>query len=252
LTLVIAASCWLVTMVLGLAVAGDRLPRPFDHAVTHQVHLAVGGPLAEVLVSPTDPPLMYTLVAVLVLIALLRRRWSVAVLAVAGPAVAVLITENLLKPLFDRRYHGYLSYPSGHTVGAVAALTVALLMVLPTATTTLTRTLAWLVWALLIVTLTTGLVAMNYHYPTDALGGFSLALGVVLPGAVLADLLSRKKKTESTVELTAIQAAEPEGVVPRARESVEASRTSLDSASLDSASLDRATSREMVRRYFLR
>jgi membrane-associated phospholipid phosphatase len=247
LTLVIAASCWLVTMVLGLAVAGDRLPRPFDHAVTHQLHLAIGHRLAEVLVSPTDPPVMYALIGVLVVIALFRRRWSVAILAVAGPAVAVLITENLLKPLFDRRYHGYLSYPSGHTVGAVAALTVALLTVLPTATSALTRTLAWLAWAGLIVALTTGLVAMDYHYPTDALGGIGLALGVVLPGAVLADLLSGRRTVDRPIDEdahrllgeAADQAAEPEGVVPRARESAETSR-------------DSATSREMARRYFLR
>jgi membrane-associated phospholipid phosphatase len=68
---------------------------------------------------------------------------------------------------------------------SAAALTVAVLVV--------RRLPAWGAWALVMLGTAAGLVAMNYHYPTDTIGGFGLALGVVLPLAVLADTLSARR-----------------------------------------------------------
>jgi membrane-associated phospholipid phosphatase len=61
------------------------------------------------------------------------------------------------------------------------------------------RLTAWIAWALVMLGTAAGLVAMNYHYPTDTIGGFGLALGVVLPLAVLADVLgARRARTGAT------------------------------------------------------
>lgn len=242
--LVIAAASWLAAVLLGISVAGDSSPEPFDLTLIGQAHATIGRPLAEVLVSPTNPPVVYSLIAILVVVALVQRRWGAAMLAIGAPVVAVGLTEVVLKPAFDRRYYGHLSYPSGHTVGTVSALTVALLLVLAS-TPLLVRVLAWLVWLALIAALTTGLVAMNYHYPTDALGGLCLALGVVLPGAILADRWTGQR---TRGQAAAGQATEPEEAASSDASVVPPPRAELS----PDTSRDSATSRETARRYFLR
>jgi membrane-associated phospholipid phosphatase len=64
------------------------------------------------------------------------------------------------------------------------------------------------------VVLAIGLVGMDYHYFTDTVGGFLVALGVTLPLTVLTDRLSARR--ELTGHGTA-QAADdtPSGVSPR-------------------------------------
>jgi membrane-associated phospholipid phosphatase len=184
----VALLALIITMVLGAVVSGGRRAGRIDAAIIREIHALVGqrSLAAHLLVSPTDAPVLFAVIAALLVVGLVRRRWEVAILAVAGPSVAVGLTELLLKPLFARRLHGWLSYPSGHTVAAVSTYTVALLVITMGASR-LRRSIALLAWAALVVVLTVGLVAMNYHYPTDTIGGFFLALGVVLPCAVLAD-----------------------------------------------------------------
>ncbi len=128
--------------------------------------------------------LIYAVIVAVLAVALWRRRWETAALAVLGPGLCVLLVE-ILKPLFGRLHSGYLSYPSGHMASSAAALTVAALVV--------RRLFVWSVWALAMPCTAAGLVAMNYHYPTDTIGGFCLAMGVVLPLAVLADVLSARR-----------------------------------------------------------
>jgi membrane-associated phospholipid phosphatase len=99
------------------------------------------------------------------------------------------LVESVAKPLFDRRMDGDLSYPSGHTAVAVSLLTVAALYLAAGRA----RPVQWIVlglWLSLTTSVAVGLVAMDYHYPTDTLGGVCLAVGIVLPSAVLADLLA--------------------------------------------------------------
>ena len=58
--------------------------------------------------------------AALALWALVRRDGRGMIAAIAGPSVAIVVTEYVLKPFIDRTTpHGALSYPSGH-VTAVA------------------------------------------------------------------------------------------------------------------------------------
>lgn len=190
--LVAGLLAWIGAIVLGVVFAGDLRAGGFDRTIIRDIHGAVGqrGALARFLVSFTDAPVVFGAIAVLLAVTLVLRRWAVAALTVLGPAVAVGLAEVAFKPLFNRRMLGYLSYPSGHTVAAVTTLTVALLLVLGGASI-IGKLIAILIWAGLCLIVMTGLVAMNYHYPTDAIGGFCLALGVILPGAVLADRCGR-------------------------------------------------------------
>jgi membrane-associated phospholipid phosphatase len=195
---------WVVAAVLAVRYAGDTTAGTFDTALTHGLRAVVGNPtpLGKWAVTPptvatkvlgtfSSPVITYAVIVATIGFAVWRRRWEVAGLAVLAPGLCVLLTE-LFKPLVDRRHSGYLSYPSGHTVSSVAAYTVAVLA--GTAAWTATRRLlAWVVWLLVAVCVMAGLVAMNYHYPTDTFGGLGIALGVTLPGALLADRLGRRR-----------------------------------------------------------
>jgi membrane-associated phospholipid phosphatase len=173
-------------LVLGVHFAGQHTPDPFDASVASTAYRFIGerSALAHILVSPSDGPVVYAVIAIVFCFGVFARSWTVAALAVLGPAIATILNEILLKPAFGRTFpRGGLSYPSGHTVSSVATLTVALLVVLALLHTRRGRIIAWAVYAVLVVVLTIGLVAMRYHYLTDIVGGYGMALGTVLPMA---------------------------------------------------------------------
>jgi membrane-associated phospholipid phosphatase len=200
LALTVAVCCWLGGILLGLHYAGGTKAGSVDGAITRALAAVVGNPKplgkwavipptvpTRILGALSNPVLIYAVILAVVVFAVWRRRWELAGLAVVAPAVSGLLTE-LAKPLFDRHHDGYLSYPSGHMATSAAALTVGVLAV-----TWGRRWVLWTAWTLVIFLTAAGLVAMNYHYPADTLGGLLLALGVVLPAAVLADLLSARR-----------------------------------------------------------
>jgi membrane-associated phospholipid phosphatase len=105
------------------------------------------------------------------------RDWARAIACATAPVIAVLIVQEIAKPLVDRHsvLTGSLSYPSG-TVAAVAALATALSMVIPAK--------ARLPVALLGLAAIGGtgaaVIVLRWHYPTDALGGAAVGVGSVL------------------------------------------------------------------------
>ena len=184
--------------MLGVRYAGGTTAGWFDEAGFHLMRWLVGNPVpvgkwavapptvpTRILAAFSSSPTTYGVAIVTLAYAAWRRWWQVAALAVCAPLLCVLVTEVLAKPLIDRRHEGYLSYPSGHTVTSVAALTVLLLAV-SAGWSAPRKVVAVLGWVVLVVIVAAGLVAMNYHYPTDTIGGIGVALGVTLPGAVLA------------------------------------------------------------------
>jgi membrane-associated phospholipid phosphatase len=115
-----------------------------------------------------------------VLMVLLIGLWRDRVRAVAcavGPLLAVLIVQDVAKPLVDR--HSVLSvglsYPSG-TVAAVAALATAFTLVMPMRP----RLPVAMLGGLAVIGTSAAVVVLRWHYPTDALGGAAVGVGSVL------------------------------------------------------------------------
>jgi undecaprenyl-diphosphatase len=186
---------WLAAIAVGVLVAGARTADPIDAWLIGVIHHAAGtrGVVARALVAPTTPAFVYGVAGLLTVLMLARRRWAVTVLVIITPAIAVLFTELVFKPLVDRHIGGQLSYPSGHTV---STFSVGLLGVLVASRTR--RVLCRVALAAVTVCFGAGLVAMNYHYPSDVLGGLCVATGFVVPSALVADAVSRRSRRRAT------------------------------------------------------
>lgn len=98
-----------------------------------------------------------------------------ALACLLGPPLALVTSELVVKPLVGRSIAGVLSYPSGSTVGA-AALATAAVLAAPARWRVATAVVASLyaLWMALAV------VSLQWHFPTDALGGLAYGVGVVL------------------------------------------------------------------------
>jgi membrane-associated phospholipid phosphatase len=156
-----------------LDVWGERL-LPMDTAARWAHDAVTLGSLTALLIG----------VAAVFLVGLLRD-WVRAVACAVAPVVAVLIVQDLAKPLVGRHLGltGATSYPSG-TVAAVAALSTAAVLVAPR----LLRPLVAVAGALAIIGTGAAVVVLRWHYPTDALGGMAVGVGAVLAVDALAHL----------------------------------------------------------------
>ena len=101
-----------------------------------------------------------------------RRR---ALACAVAPTLAVLLTEYLVKPVIARRFLGALAFPSGTTT-ALAALATAWAIAVPPR---LRRPVAAL-GAVVVGLACAAVTALQWHLPTDALGGALFGAGVVL------------------------------------------------------------------------
>jgi len=114
-------------------------------------------------------------IVVLAVVAL-TQDWVRAVVCAVAPLGAVLIVDQVAKPLIGRQIDGVVgSYPSG-TVTAVSALAAAAVLVSPRVFRAVTAVLA----AALVVGICAAVVVLRWHYPTDALGGACVGIGAVL------------------------------------------------------------------------
>lgn len=206
----VALACWALAAILGAVYAGDHQAGPLDAAVARGIDSVVGeqSMFARVLTGPTHPIVVYPLIALTVGIAVFRRWWHRAVLAVAAPGLCVLLTELVFKPLVGRVHEGVYAYPSGHTVSAVATLAVAAL-VIGVEWSPRPRLALLGLFLLGCVILAVGLVGMDYHYFTDTIGGFGVALGVTLPLTLLADRFGHRVVPPEPADDTSSDVARP-------------------------------------------
>ena len=114
-----------------------------------------------------------------------RRLPAAAVLVLLTPIVATGLTEWIVKPLVHRSKGAYLAYPSGHETGVAA-------IALPVALVALGMGARWLVASALAVAVLCGLalVAADYHYATDVIGGFCVAAATTIGMTALVDASS--------------------------------------------------------------
>ncbi|MFD5176784.1 phosphatase PAP2 family protein [Nocardia sp. NPDC058379] len=174
-----------LTAALPLTFPADGGPSGLDSAVADPITAAVSPGLAQVLVAPSDAPVVLVLLLAAVGWFAVRRRWWAAVIMLVVPELVLVINTVVLKPLWDRRMHDYLAYPSGHTVHMVAVATTFACLV----TTLTARVVIATLTVLALVAIVPGMVVLGYHRPTDVLGGAAAAASLALALCLLAERL---------------------------------------------------------------
>jgi hypothetical protein len=101
-----------------------------------------------------------------------RRR---ALACLIGPLAAAALDEFVMKPLVGRRYLGEFSFASG-SVTVVAGVTTAWVLAVPRRF----RPAVEVIGAVVVALTVTAVVALQWHYPSDALAGVALGAGMVL------------------------------------------------------------------------
>ncbi len=182
----------LVVVVLGFAVAGGAAPTAPDRWAQSVVAgwWPSPGDTAYLIDFLGDPRSVAAAAVVLAVGCALLGRRRLAVVALAAPVFSGLIT-TLGKPLVQRTIHGEdnMAYPSGH-VGAIATLAaVAMLLVVDlVATGRVVRVVVFVAGTVAIASaMAVDQVAIEAHYPLDAVGGLCVAFAVVTGLAIAVD-----------------------------------------------------------------
>lgn len=172
-----------VVVAVGVALYhGQRRAGAVDSAVGDWLFTILGRDrlLLYDLLHVADLPVVVTVLAVVVVTAVLRRRFDIAALATIAPLATILLTEVVLKPLVGRRYNKVLSYPSGHTVGTVSECAVLGVILLgATGLTLALRVALGVLLAAVSGIVVLALMVDDYHYFTDTVAGTCLSVGVV-------------------------------------------------------------------------
>jgi membrane-associated phospholipid phosphatase len=187
--LVVVVVAVLITGALGVRYAGDSHPAWLDQVALSMAREWFPMPraLAMVVISSYDPVPLAVLIVALAAVCLVVGRRELAVLAVTGPVLTGIVT-TVVKPVIERTKNGDLSYPSGHMGSAVAiAVVVGLLLVSLLGPRRWVSAVAVAVPVLWGATVGLAMTVTNYHYWTDAVGGFCTAVAVVLSLALLID-----------------------------------------------------------------
>jgi len=185
LLLAAACGCAALFLVLLLAAYGSDAAREAD-ATSLLGFVAVesnGGSLPDLLAHFGDPGAVIVIGALLAGIAALRGRPRVAAAIVLLIGITSVSSQVLKTVLAYPRYEGMIggahvapeAFPSGHSTAAMA---IALCLVL--AAPARVRPLAALVGAGFALGVAFSVIALGWHFPSDAVGGFLLASGWAL------------------------------------------------------------------------
>ncbi|GAA5049236.1 phosphatase PAP2 family protein [Nocardia callitridis] len=166
-------------------------PTGLDRVIAEPIHSTLDAHrgIAEVLVVVSNA---YVLLPLLVLGCVwfaARREFVRAALMLVAPELVVAINTWLLKPLWDRRLHDYLAYPSGHTVHLVAIVTAFVVL----ARTPGARWSVLVMGIICFLAAAIGMIALDYHFPTDILGGAAAAIALTTALCVGAEKLHTEK-----------------------------------------------------------
>jgi len=166
----------LVALVVVAALVFRNHPGPIflDRWGFSFIHPAVGDTFYK---RVTDMRSVAFLVAGSILAALVvvgRDRLR-ALACLVGPGLSVVLVEWLLKPVIARRYAEVLTFPSGTTT-VVASVATAWVLAVPRRF----RPVAVVVGTFLVGLECIAVVALQWHFPTDALGGVVVGVGVVV------------------------------------------------------------------------
>jgi undecaprenyl-diphosphatase len=184
--------CAAVVAVGAALYHGQRRAGPLDNAVDDWLFTIFGRfrVILYQLLHVADLPVVGTVLAVVAVTALLRAHPDIAALAVIGPLAAIGLTEVVLKPLVQRRYNNWLSYPSGHTVGMLSMCTALGVIVLGAGLTLALRVAIGVLLSAVSAVVVLALIVDGFHYFTDTVAGVALSVGVVLLVALAVDAVT--------------------------------------------------------------
>jgi membrane-associated phospholipid phosphatase len=126
-------------------------------------------------ITDVGSPVVMVVGVILAALIVVRRDRVRAAACIVGPALSVILVEFVMKPAIGRHYLGVLSYPSGN-VNDIAALATAWAIAVPRRI----RPIVIVIGACSVLAMIIAVIGMRWHYPSDALGGAVLGVGVVL------------------------------------------------------------------------
>ena len=132
-----------------------------------------------------------------------RDRWR-ALACLVGPALSVVLTEYVLKPVAARHYFDTLSFPSG-TTAVVAAMATAWVLAVPRRV----RPPVAVVGVLVVALESVAVITLQWHFPSEALAGAVLGAGTVVLLDRLLHLVAgaaRRGRTPVTGPVDAVRA----------------------------------------------
>lgn len=182
--LALGATLLTIATLVGLILIQRPWPNRLDRVGAAVLKEDVKTHLASQLVHLGSTPVFAVGVVVVFVVALFRDR-ARAIACIVAPVAAVLVVEQVAKPLVGRHVgdsHAF-SYPSG-TVTAVAALATCALLVAPT----VWKPPVTLAGIIVVSAVAAAVVILRWHYVTDALGGICVGVGAVLLIDALAHL----------------------------------------------------------------
>jgi membrane-associated phospholipid phosphatase len=188
----IVMACAAATALLGALLWRGEATDPADTVIDARVQASLAGhpQLLAVLDRLGDLPAITVMTAILILVCLLLRRYRGTALAVISIPAAAVITERLLKPLVGRTVLGFPGFPSGHATGtfALATAITVLLAGVPRAPRTV-RLATALIAYVVAAAVAAAMIALGFHYFTEAAAGAAVGTGTVLATALVIDLL---------------------------------------------------------------
>lgn len=192
-----------VFLGLALEIHDTRTPTAFDSDVAAWLSRRGGVTGQQLLLVLSEPALTVGFLVVVTLCAVLLRRWDLAVFAAVGPSCAQLLSSVILKPIVHRQlgFHdpmrpGLITYnfafPSGHETALTSAMVVVAMLLLRSSLTRQPKMIVVVLAAAWLVLGAAGLVRAGYHYGTDTIGGFCVALVAVVATALVVDAVTAR------------------------------------------------------------
>ncbi|HKC29610.1 MAG TPA: phosphatase PAP2 family protein, partial [Jatrophihabitans sp.] len=170
-------------LALAVAVAGGR-STSFDTWVFVHAYRHIGNGGALTLLSFSTPAIAVSICAFVAVGSALVRRWDLAALAVLGPTITVLVTEDVLKPIVDRAlvvgtFQVRGVFPSGHEAAVASTVCVLVIVAGQFQLRRRARVAFFSLLALWVVVAALGLIRNLWHYATDTIGSMLLSVTVV-------------------------------------------------------------------------
>jgi membrane-associated phospholipid phosphatase len=174
--------CLLATALLALVVAHTRGPFAFEEPALKWLGPASArGTWAHVADLLAAPALSVALALSLIL-GFFRRAFLRVAFYAALAAAALLISDEVAKPLVQRTLHGELTFPSGN-VTAVSATALAMWLALYPLLRAPARNITLVVGVTWTLLMSLAVVGAQWHTPLDVVGSILLSVGVVAGGA---------------------------------------------------------------------